>query len=241
MWVQTRTRPDLSYVVGAMSRWLHKRPAYVIELGNHALKYLAGSVDYALKYDRCDGQEWQLEEGYQTPASMHQVDVLVDSSFSLEHEQHRSVTGVILALGRAPISWTSGRQPFIASSTAEAEILGYSEGLQQAESLDPLLEILGYSVSFNIYGDSKSALSLATNEGGTWRTRHLRLRSAKLREVLRLSREGRDGREFAKWNLRHMPGHQLSADGNDKATTWSSFCTFCWKDEHGKCPDDHTN
>eukprot|EP00434_Breviolum_minutum_P018336 symbB.v1.2.016177.t1/scaffold1227.1/size245474/4 len=156
LWIQTRTRPELSYVVGAMSRWLHRRPAYVIELGQHALRYLAGSVDFAIKYDRCNGQEWNLEEGYQTPASMHQVEVLVDSSFSLEHEQYRSVTGVILSQGRAPLSWTSGRQAFIASSTAEAEILGYSEAQQQAESLNYLLKIFGYDVSFHIYGDCKS-------------------------------------------------------------------------------------
>ena len=123
LWVQTRTRPDLSYIVGATSRWLHKRPGYVIELGEHALKYLAGTVNYALKYERCDGQEWNTEDGYHTPASMHQVEAFVDSIFFLEHEQYRSVTGVVLTHGRAPISWTSGRQP----SAAEAEIIGYAE------------------------------------------------------------------------------------------------------------------
>ena len=108
---------DLSCIVGAMSRWLRKRPACVIKSGHHALKYLAGTVNYAIKYDRCNGQEWDLEEGCYTPASMHQADVFVDSSFSLNQEPFRSVT--ILSHGGAPISWTSGRQPFIASSTAD--------------------------------------------------------------------------------------------------------------------------
>ena len=107
---QSRTRPDLSYIVGAMSRWLHKRPACVIKSGHHALKYLAGTVNYAIKHDRCNGQEWDLEEGCYTPASMHQVDVFVDSSFSLNHE------------------------PFPVQQI-EAEIIGYAEDQQQAESL----------------------------------------------------------------------------------------------------------
>ena len=113
LWVQTRTRPDLSYAVGAMSWWLHKRPQYVMELGEHALKYLAGTIDYAVKYGKCDGQEWDPDSGCHTPASMHQAEVFVDSSFSLEHEQFRSITGVLISHGGAPISWTSGRQAFI--------------------------------------------------------------------------------------------------------------------------------
>lgn len=154
LWVQTRTRPDLSYVVGAMSRWLHnKRPSYVIQLGLHALRYLANTPHFGLCYGVCDGKDWDFDEGLQTPPSIDNIDVFVDSSFSLEHEQFRSVTGVLLMQGNAPISWTSNRQLFIATSTAEAEIIGYSESQQQAEGLsDPGFRPL--------YGDSKSALFL---------------------------------------------------------------------------------
>ena len=173
LWVQTRTRPDLSYVVGAMSRWLHKRPGYVVQLGHHAMKYLAGTPHYGLCYGVCNADDWDPEEGLQTPPDFEQVDVFVDSSFSLEHEQFRSVTGVVLQQGGAPISWTSNRQPFIASSTTEAEILGYSESLQQAESLDMLLQVFNVGPRFNLYGDSKSALALSTGEGGPWRTTSL--------------------------------------------------------------------
>ena len=226
LWVQTRTRPDLSYVVGAMSRWLHKRPGYVAQLGHHAMKYLAGTSHYGLCYGVCSVDDWDPEEGLQTPPSFEQVDVFVDSSFSLEHEQYRSVTGVVLQQGGAPISWTSGRQPFIASSTTEAEILGYSESLQQAESLDMLLQVFNVGPRFNLYGDSKSALALSTGEGGPWRTRHLRLRAAKLRETLRTSREGRDGCDQPKWSARHLPGVKLVADGLTKALCGRAFINF---------------
>ena len=226
LWVQTRTRPDLSYVVGAMSRWLHKRPGYVVQLGHHAMKYLSGTPYYGLRYGVCSPEDWDPEEELQTPPSFEQVDAFVDSSFSLEHEQYRSVTGVVLQQGGAPISWTSGRQPFIASSTTEAEILGYSESLQQAESLDMLLKVFNVNPRFNLYGDSKSALALSTGEGGPWRTRHLRLRAAKLRETLRTSREGRDGCDQPKWTARHLPGVKLVADGLTKALCGRSFVNF---------------
>ena len=226
LWAQTRTRPDLSYVVGAMSRWLHKRPHYVIQLGHHALRYLANTPCFGLCYGVCDGESWNVEEGLQTPPSIDNVEVFVDSSFSLEHEQYRSVTGVLLMQGNAPISWTSNRQPFIATTTAEAEIIGYSESQQQADGLDQLLQVFGSNPMFNLYGDSRSALSLSTGEGGPWRTRHLRLRAAKLREILRMSREGRDGRQNPKWTARHLPGVKLVADGLTKALHGQSFKSF---------------
>ena len=70
LWVQTRTRPDLSYVVGAMSRWLHKRPGYVVQLGHHAMKYLAGTSYYGLRYGVCSAEDWDPEEELQTPPSL---------------------------------------------------------------------------------------------------------------------------------------------------------------------------
>ena len=40
MWLTTRSRPDVAYTVGVMSRLLHKRPGYVVEIGQQCLKYL---------------------------------------------------------------------------------------------------------------------------------------------------------------------------------------------------------
>ena len=59
---------------------------------------------------------------------------------------------------------SSGRQPFIAASTGEAELLGYSEGHQEAESVGALLGELGMDVNYVIYGDCRAALSLASTE-----------------------------------------------------------------------------
>ena len=39
-WVQPRTRTDLGYIVNAMSRWTHRRPNFVCELGAHVLRFL---------------------------------------------------------------------------------------------------------------------------------------------------------------------------------------------------------
>lgn len=201
LWVQSRTRPDLSYVTGAMARWLHRRPGFVCQLGEHALRYLHRTPELTLVYNVCENQEWDDNSGLHTRPSMNQINIFVDSSFSLEHEQFRSITGTLLEQGGATLMWTSLRQPFIAASTAEAEIIGYAEAQQQSESLDELLKLMHVEPCHHLYGDSKAALALDTQESGPWRTRHLRLRAARLREVLRESREqGGDG--APKWSPR---------------------------------------
>ena len=45
----------------------------------------------------------------------------------------------------------------IASSAAEAELIGYAEAQKQAESLNQLLQVFGCDTGCNIYGDCVSA------------------------------------------------------------------------------------
>ena len=40
-WLASRTRPDVMYTVGLMSRLLHRRPAYVCKLGWWLMRYVA--------------------------------------------------------------------------------------------------------------------------------------------------------------------------------------------------------
>lgn len=72
-------------------------------------------------------------------------------------------------------------------------------------------------VTRHLRGDNIGGLQILTNPEGSWRTRHLRLRSQFLRERVR---EGL-------WRLQHVPGTELSADMLTKAITLkSSWTTF---------------
>ena len=61
-----------------------------------------------------------------------------------------------------------------------------------------------------LWTDSRqSAHAIMTNEGGSWRTRHLRLRAAHAR--MRVS--------SGDWSIRHIPGLRMVADLGTKALT----------------------
>lgn len=68
-----------------------------------------------------------------------------------------------------------------------------------------------------LYGDNQAAISMTTGSGGSsWRTRHLRIRAASLRQCL----------EQDDWTLRHLKGTELVADGFTKSLLHQSWERF---------------
>lgn len=175
-------------------------------LGNHALRYLYGSKHRGLMFSKAEADE------------LESLQVFADTSYDPPHEKYRRVQGLALMHGPNVLMWASTRQPFIGQSTAESELLGYAEGLQCGESTASLLSVFGYQVRRKLIGDCKSALSQLTVDTGSWRTRHLRIRSAELRECV----QSGDGT----WSAEHCAGERLVADGLTKLLQGAAFDRF---------------
>ncbi len=141
-----------------------------------------------------------------------------DTSFGPPREQFRSVQGVAVYLGDHLLLWTSSRQPFVTLSTAESELLAYTEALQCTESVSKLLKVMNLDFNKILEGDSKAALCQIQNDGGSWRTRHLRLRAWKLREVM--------SDVTSNWLSVHRAGCDLVADGLTKALNGQAHRNF---------------
>ena len=198
-WLASRTRADLAYATSLVARMVHRRPAYALGLCHYMLKYLKAYPDLGLDYGTSDDEKLKFDQMY----------IKADTSFALPHEQYRSVQGVAVFLGSHLLLWTSSRQAFITMSTGEAELLGYTEALQCCQSIGDLLLMMGVSTQKHLQGDSKAALCQLQADGGSWRTRHLRLRAWKLREVM--------SDPTSQWSSSHIPGSELAADGLTKA------------------------
>ena len=211
-WVAGRTRPDVCYATSLVSRLIHRRPRYAAEVGKGILKYLYHTYDYELHYKAAESN-FGPQECLRWQRGINAIDVFVDASFALNHEQQRSVQGIVVQHAGNTLQWMSSRQPFITSSTAECELVGYCEAHLAGEATSALLEMFHFKVGKRLYGDSKSGLSLLNQETGSWRTRHLRLRAAKLREELQEER----------WKSAHMDGCHLVADVLTKPLTGDVF------------------
>ena len=208
LWLSVRSRPDISYAISIMSRNVMKKPQWVQTIGKHVLGFLMNTPETCLVYSKCDGSHGPYGT-LQIPRHSRLLEAFADISFNPQGE--RSHQGIILCVAGAPIQWEASRQAFHTMSTAESELVGYCEATTMLKSAEALMTVIqGCGVenddSFEkvIYGDNSSALSILMNPDGGWRTRHLRLRSACLRELLR--------KDPQSWKVRHQKGTDLPAD-----------------------------
>lgn len=88
-WLASRSRPDLSYSVGVMSRLLHRRPRYVCYLGWWAMRYVAGTYNKVLHYSKVED------------ASLDELVIAVDTSYAPPHENYKSIQGTMI--NRSPM------------------------------------------------------------------------------------------------------------------------------------------
>ena len=105
MYLQTCTRPDISYVVGMLGRYQSNPGIDHWKAAKKVLRYLQGTKNYMLTYKRSNHLE---VIGYS------------DSDFDGCLDIRKSTFGYLFLLVEGAVSWKSAKQTFIASSTMEA-------------------------------------------------------------------------------------------------------------------------
>ena len=191
-WLVTRTRPDLMYPVSRLSSMTLSGPTWVVEAAHQVWGYLAATWEEGIGYGgRKEAEEWEEGSG---------IEAYADASFAPQGEESHGA--VIVALRGGPLLWKCGRQTTVALSTAESELNELIEGLMVGESVAAVVQELEPQVSKVMVTDSQAAVGICTSEGGSWRTRHLRLRAAHARQ--RFTR--------GDWWLKHKAGEEMLAD-----------------------------
>ena len=154
------------------------------------------------------------------------LEVFSDIAFGVG-SRHRSLQGQVVCFGGAPVAWLASQQPFVTYSTAEAELVSYGEALNAGRSMEALISsMMGETMHSNglervIYGDNLAAIGMAHGTAAsTWRTRHLRVRAAFLKEALDGEAPG------GIWKLLHLRGTELVADGLTKPLSGQAFYKF---------------
>jgi hypothetical protein len=94
------------------------------------LHYIASTLDYDLRYERCPGASHLI--GY------------CDSDLAGDIDMSKSISGVLFFLSNSPVSWQSLKQRMVALPSCEAEYIAATSTATQALWLAHLLgELLG--------------------------------------------------------------------------------------------------
>ncbi|KAL1189087.1 Retrovirus-related Pol polyprotein from transposon RE2 [Cardamine amara subsp. amara] len=165
------TRPDLSYCVGMLSRYMQSpRESHGAAL-KHCLRYLKGTINLGLSYKR---------------SKISKLIGYSDSSHNIDPDDGRSTSGHIFYFGESPITWCSKKQDVVTLSSCEAEFMAGTEAAKQAMWLQDLLfEITGSSKEKVIIRlDNQSAIALTRNPVFHGRSKHIHRRYHFLRECI---------------------------------------------------------
>ena len=188
------TRPDLSFSVGLLSRYMHQPKQSHTAALKQVLRYLKGTTSLGLRYTRANDVKLI---GYS------------DSSHNIDEDDGRSTTGHVFYLNDCPISWCSTKQETVALSSCEAEFMAATEASKQAIWLQELLEEVTEQEyqKIVIYIDNKSAIALTKNPVFHGRSKHIHKRYHFIRECV----------ENGQVDVQHIPGSMQRADILTKA------------------------
>ena len=188
LWLVTRMRIDLMHAVSKMGSCVTRSPRKVLQIYEQVKGYLKKTVNHGLRFDG------------EAPEVM-MIEAMADASFAPEGDVSHGA--FIIEVGHCPVFWRrSGRQSFVTLSTAEAEMVEVIESMVAGEAIGAIADELFGSLPRKSWTDPRSALAILTTDGGSWRTRHLRLRAAAARHSI----------IQGMWSIQHMSGIKMTAD-----------------------------
>lgn len=172
------TRPDLTFAMGYVSRFMEKPKQDHYAAVKQILRYIAGTINYGIRYPKLGCSNDKLT-GYTLTGYS-------DSDLGGDVDERRSTGGVIFFLGDMPVSWQSQKQKTVALSSCEAEYMAGAVGACQAVWLVRLLgDITGDKVQPPLLKmDNQSAIALSRNPVLHDRSKHIDTKFHFIRECV---------------------------------------------------------
>jgi hypothetical protein len=171
MYLMVTTRPDISFAVSYLARYLNCFGSEHISAAKQILRYIKGSSKRKITYGN---QSNELVVGYS------------DSDWASDKETSRSVSGYVFFLAGGPISWATKTQPTIALSSTEAEYMALTMAATEAMAITMLCNDLMMDISqpILIYEDNKGAIAMSMNPVRNNRNKHIAIKHHFIREKI---------------------------------------------------------
>ncbi|XP_020203929.1 uncharacterized protein LOC109789404 [Cajanus cajan] len=166
----TITRPDISFAVHTVSKFMQSPRHFHFSAVQRIIKYLLGTSRRGLFFPK---------------NSPLQLQAYSDADWAGCPNTRRSTTGWCIFLGNAPISWKCKKQDSVSKSSIEAENCAMYAACSEIIWLRGLLTELGLSQAqpTPLHVDNTSAIQIAANPVYHERTKHIEVDCHSIRDA----------------------------------------------------------
>jgi hypothetical protein len=173
MFLVVTCRPDLSYIVHVLSRFMQDPGIQHWEGVKNVLKYLKGTTNVGITFggSNCNS------------ANKHVLFMYSDSDWAGCKDTYKSTSGYVAMFNGGPIQWKAKLQSTVAQSSSEAEYIAVSVASNEVIWLKRLLADVGRrQFTTIIYEDNSSAINISNKPKDDKRTRHILIKYHLIKE-----------------------------------------------------------
>nr|GEW76464.1 zinc finger, CCHC-type [Tanacetum cinerariifolium] len=124
------TRPDLSYSIGLLSRFMQDPKDHHLKAVKQEIRYTKGTKEHGIIYKKEGGCR---------------ITSYSDSSYGINTDQGKGTTRIVFYFGESPITWCTQKQQTVVLSSCESEFMAATAAACQALWLKRILsELTGW-------------------------------------------------------------------------------------------------
>lgn len=178
----TTTRPDISFAVSQLSRFMQNPGEKHVTAAKRILRYIRGTPGYGLKF------KGSSELG----GKRINVTALCDADWGGDTDERKSRTGFVVLINGCIVSYSSKMQKTVSLSSAEAEYYAISLAMQEILWImqvlrEMLLDVVEFEIPI-LKCDNRAAISISSKDIHHDRTKHIDIRHHFIREEVHQKR-----------------------------------------------------
>ena len=196
-WISIAGRMDITFAVSSLSRFSSKPREGHLSRAIRILGYLKKYPSRGYKIDPREppingefdrivpdfGNQYSDFEEEKDPklpkAIMKELPITIYTDSNHGHDQvtGKSITGIIVLVGRTPVHWVSKRQASVQTATFGAEFIALKKAVEEAITIRYYLQSMGVKVTKPtvIYGDNVASITNTIEPGSPLKKKYLAL------------------------------------------------------------------
>ena len=167
LWIARCTRPDICFAVHRATRQTHKPTVKDWRTAKRVARYLKETKTLKLYINSPQGVDVPIK-----------IESWSDADFAADKSDRKSVTGYVLTMDGAVVSWACKKQTGVSLSTMEAEFIAASHAGRELLGLKELFGELNMKIvkPMPMWMDNQAAINLLKTEKSSSSAKHVDIR-----------------------------------------------------------------